>query len=261
MLKNKYQILTLMLLIFFALEANAFWAVSAKTIPKIAVISKNVKALPDQEIVRLSKLSSETKGTTKVGKELGKLKLSDDLLEDAYIRIAINKGVISRKKAEEMYSSLSGTPGFRTTLRKTTGNSEAVTKGHLNELEIAHSASKSGFKVNAIGHKFNDGIKGSLTDIDVIISKNNKTFIIEAKEYASTTKIPLERYRADLNSLVAYKKANNGDVIPTFTITNRSVDEKHFKILQKEAERRGVQLIYGTPQEQIHKINALSKIL
>lgn len=246
-------------------NAEAFWSVGSKVVPKtaskISVIYKSPKAVSEQDIVRLSKLSTEVKGTKKVGKELGKLNLSNRQLEDTYLRIAIHKGIITREKAMEMYSYLGGTPGFRTTVRKITGNSEAVTKGHLNELDIALAARKAGFKVNEIGYKFKDGLKKSLTDIDVIVSKGSKNFAIEAKEYSSTSRIPLDRFRADLDSLVAYKKSQKDNITLIFSITNKNTNEKYGRALQREAERKGVQLIYGSPHEQIHKINILSEIL
>lgn len=254
-----------MALVLSSPNAEAFWSVGSKVVPKtaskIGVIYKNPKAVSEQDIARLSKLSTEVKGTKKVGKELGKLNLSNSLLEDTYLRVAIHKGIITREKAIEMYSYLGGTPGFRATVRKITGNSAAVTKGHLNELDIALAAKKSGFKVNEIGYKFKDGLKNSLTDMDVIISKGNKTFVIEAKEYSSTSRIPLDKFRADLDSLVAYKKSQKDNVTPIFSITNKNINERYNRTLQREAKKRGVELIYGNPHEQIHKINMLSKTL
>jgi len=258
-MRNKRLSILLLLLATIAMpQANAFWGFATKT---ISAISKNVNVLPNDEIIRLSKLSDEFQGTKKVGKELGKLNLHDDVLEDAFIRIAIHQNKLTREVAEGMFSRLSGTPGFRSTLRKIIGNSDVGTAGHINELKIADSASMHGFKISGIGQKFNDGLKRAPTDIDVLLEKGEKIFAIEAKNYASTTKIPMDKFRADLDTLVSYKNKNGDDIIPVFTITNKPKDQRYLKILQHEADKRDVQLVYGTPQEQVEKIKMLGEIL
>ena len=178
----------LMLLLVPPPQANAFVISGAKKVvtiaklfksPKalpdsaaaIAKLSKSAKTLPNDEIIRLSKLSDEVNGTVKVGKELGKLNLPNDVLEDTFMRIAIHQRKVTRTEAEGMFARLGGTPGFRSTLRKIIGNNAAVTNGHLNELRIADSASMSGFNVLGIGEKFTDGLKRAPTDIDVVLEK------------------------------------------------------------------------------------------
>ncbi len=241
-------------------QANAFLPTGTigKTI--ISALTKSSKALPEEEIIRLSKLSDEVGGTAKIGKELGKLNLPNEILEDAFMRIAIYQNKISRTEADEMFSKLSQTEGFRTTLRKIIGNSDIVTAGHLNELRIANIAASHGFKVISIGAKFDDPAKKALTDIDLILQKGNKTFIVEAKHYAETSKIPLDHYRADLDTLIAYK-GKDSNMIPIFTFTNKPTDPQYLKSLQSEADKRGVQLIFGEAQETITQIKMLGEIL
>jgi len=243
--------------------ANAFWSFGLKSATQIAKITKSKKALPDDEIIRLSKLTGELKGTNKVGQQLGKLKLSNEVLEDTYIRIAIFQGKITRREAESMYVSLGGVPGFRSTLRKVIGNNSSKTIGHLNELKIAETASRNGFKVSGIGEKFIDGIKKAPTDIDIMLKKGGKTFAIEAKAYSSTTKMPIDKYRADLDTLVKYKNKHKhlDDVVPIFTFTNKPNDLQYMKILQHEADKRGVYLIFGNSLEQIEQTKMLELIL
>ena len=250
------------------MTANAFFSgVVTKAVSVIGKISSQTKAFPDEEIIRLSKLSDELNGTKKLGKELGKLKLPDEVLEDTFMRIAIHQGKISRTEAEGMFSRLSSTPGFRSTLRKVIGNSENKTSGHLNELRIADNASRHGFEVLAVGKKFSDGLKKSPTDIDVILKKGNQIFAIEAKEYKSTTKLNLDAYRADLDTLIQFKKKSSGNIVPIFSITNIPDDLKYLKSLQYEADKRGVQLIFGPPEIQVEnklprsKLRGISDIL
>ena len=254
----------LVLLLLAIPQTDAFWGSAtkygAKSAPKITKILKSSKTLPDDEIVRLSKLSDEGAGTAKIGKQLGKLDLTDDVLEDTFMRVAIHQNKITRTEAESMFYRLSGTPGFRTTLKKIIGNSDTVTAGHLNELRIADTASKHGFKVQGIGEKFTDGLKNAPTDIDIVLEKGGKYFAIEAKSYASTTIIPMDKYRADLNTLVIYKQKRPNNIIPIFAITNKPKNPKYLKSLKYEADKRDVQLIFGSPQNSIEKILLLGDL-
>ena len=258
MYNKSLSILFLLLFTIAIPQANAFWGFTTKA---ISAISKNVRVLPEDEIIRLSKLSDEIQGTKKVGKELGKLNLPDDALEDAFIRIAIHQKKLTRETAEGMFLRLNGVPGFSTTLRKVIGNSDVGTVGHLNELKIADSASMNGFKILGIGEKFNDGLKKAPTDIDVLLEKGGKLFAIEAKSYASTRKIPMDKFRGDLDTLVAYKNMNGNNVVPVFTITNKPNDLRYLKMLDHESKKRGVQLVFGKPEEQVEKIKMLGNIL
>lgn len=242
-------------------QANAFWGSLFRKSPSIIEkLSKSSKALPDDEIIRLSKLSDEANGTGKLGKELGKLNLPNDVLEDTFMRIAIYQRKVTRAEAEGMFARLGDTPGFRSTLRKIIGNNAAVTNGHLNELKIADSASMSGFNVLGIGERFTDRLKRAPTDIDVILERGGKRFAIEAKNYAPTKQIPMDQYRADLDTLVEYKKTNSQQVIPIFTMTNKP-DGRYLKILKDEASKRGVEPIFGKPQELVEKMKVLAEIL
>ncbi|EDN68076.1 conserved hypothetical protein [Beggiatoa sp. PS] len=184
--------------------------------------------------------------------------MPNDVLEDAYMRIAIQQNKMARGEAEGMFTRLTGTQGFRTTLGKVIGNNPAGTVGHLNELRIADNAAQHGFKVSGIGQKFVDGIKKGPTDIDIVLKKGNKTFAVEAKNYSSTTKIPMDKYRADLDTLVQYRKANASEkVVPVFSFTHQPTSPQHLKMLQHEAKKRDVELIFGSPEEQIIKLKHL----
>ncbi len=250
----------LFILIFIAPpQAHAFWGSLFKKSPSIiAKLSKSSKALPDDEIIKLSKLSDEANGTMKVSKRLGKLKLPNDVLEDAFMRIAIHQGKIARTEAEGMFVRLGETPGFRSTLRKIIGNNAAVTNGHLNELRMADVASQNGFKALGIDEKFTDGLKRAPTDIDVVLESGSKRFAIEAKDYAPTRQISMDQYRADLDTLVKYKKTHSQQVIPIFAMTNKP-DGRYLKILKSEADKRDVELIFGKPQELVDKIKVLEE--
>jgi len=262
MLKHyKFYILLICLITFSSASLNVIAYSGIATKAAYYIISpflKTKKVLRNDEIIRLSELSNQKNGTVLVGKELAKKQLSDAELSDAFIRIAIHQKKITRPEANQMYANLNNVSGFRTTLRKVIGNSQNKTAGHLNELKIANNASSQGYTIKGIGVKFDDGIKPKPSDIDVIISKNNKTYIIEAKDYAPDTKIKIINYRADLVTLIQYKKINpKQNHTPVFSYTNYPRDEEYIYRLQKEAEKHNVQLIFGSPKEQIIKISLL----
>ena len=262
MQKNLFKILfTLFFLIVATTQSNAFWGSAKKIVPSISKIFKGSKTFSDEAIIKYSNISDKDKGTKELGRILGRKNLPNEVLEDTFLRIAIYQKKLTRRETKEMFSGLSKVPGFRQTVRKIIGNSNVVTAGHLNELKIANSASKNGFEVLSIGEKFKGDPAKGLTDIDVLLKKGNKVFAIEAKNYASMTKLPIDKFRADLNTLVIYKNKNSGNIIPIFSITNKPINTNDFAILSREAEKRGVQLIVGTPMSQIHQMDMLGKIL
>ncbi len=168
----------------------------------IANLANSSKTLPADEIIRLSKLSEEAHGPAKVGEELGKLNLPNEGLEDTLMRLALHQAKVTRKEAERMLARFGDSPGFRPPLRKIIGNNPAVAKGHLNERRIADSASMNGFTVLERGEKFADGRKNAPTDIDVVLERGSTRFAIEAKDSAPARRIPMDQYRADLDTLV-----------------------------------------------------------
>lgn len=253
--------LLLLGLLGFPVGSSAFWNSAGKASQAISRILHSPHAVPDSEITRWSKMAAETKGTAKIGAELGKRNLPNDVLEDIFLRIAIDQGRIPRDEAVGMFHRLTGVPGFRTTLRKVIGNSEVGTAGHLYELRLADDAASRGIKVIAIGEKFSDGLKKAPTDIDLVLQSSRKTFVVEAKNYASSTTIQFDRYRADLDSLVAYREKSGKNIVAVFCMQNRPGDPGILKKMQHEAQRRNVELIFGTPQEGISQIKTLGEIL
>lgn len=220
------------------------------------------EAFSSEEILKFAKILEETKGTKKLGKLLGDMHLKNEVLEDTFMRLAIYRKKIDRVEAEEMFMNLSGSSGFRSTLKKVIGNSSQKTAGHLNELKIANSAAKSGFKVKGIGEVFVDGIKKSPTDLDILLTRKGKIFAIEAKDYAPSTNIRLDSVRGDMDTLLSYARQNSSSrVIPIFSMTNKPSSPLKLKQLEKIAEKRNVQLIFGTPEQQVEKIKLLGEIL
>ncbi len=256
-----YKIVLIALLLLGS-ASEAFWGTSTKIVVKtVSAICKHPKALRKEEIVKLSKLSDEAGGTKKVKYILGKKNLPLAVQEDAYMRIAIHQGKISRREAEEFYRNLSGKEGFRAALSKIIGNNPHGTAGHLNELKIANEGVKQGFDVVAIGKKFDDGIKNSLTDIDIVLRKNGREILIEAKDYSAATKMDLIKFKKDLDTLNIYDAKGSKNAIKVFSFTQKPQSEALLRQYRYWADRKGVQLIFGSPQEQIEQIKMLEKIL
>ena len=224
-----------------------------------AKIAKVSGTLPDREIVRLSRLAN-LHGSPRVGQEIQHLRLSDSLREDTYLRIAIHQRLrgFSRAEALEMQRHLTNIDGFAATLRKAISNREQQRIGHLNELVIATTAARRGFRVLALGRKFNDGRKKALTDLDILLSKGVKLFALEVKDHARP--LSLSTYRADLDSLVQYKRLHNSKAIPVFTLINKPDNPALLRTMQREADRRNIELIFGSPDGQIHKLGIIAKI-
>jgi len=238
-----------------------YWGIPPKpTATALATFLKQSKSFSDDEIVRLSNIAKQSGGTKKVGNELGKLNLRNDQLEDIYIRIAVHQSSLTRIEAQGMFDRLNGTPGFRTTLRKIIGASEVKTAGHLNELRISDHAVQQGLKAKGIGVRFDDGVKSADTDIDVLLAKGNTQVAVEAKFYSPSTSLPFDKFQADMISLTKYSESQLPNrVIKVFSMTGKESDfaPEDVIYLKKIAENNGVELIFGTPQEQVILIKGL----
>lgn len=215
-------------------------------------------ALTDNKVIELAKIAEKPGGTKEVGAILGRQNLPNEALEDAFARILIVQGRAPRQEIDGWIQRIGGVPGFRSAMSKSMGASTAKTAGHMNEIRIADNAARLNYKVRGIGVPFNDPNKSGITDIDILLEKNGHIFAIEAKEYQSTTNIPLDSFRADMLSLAEYRRANPDlKVTPIFWITNKPSDPQVWSLLEKAAEHHQVELLVGSPSEAIHQIPLL----
>lgn len=236
-------------------------ATLAKTgVQSVFILGKCQNALPDTEIARLADIASRKGGVKEVGQILGKMNLPGKygekaghlVLQDTFLRIAVRNGHISEKMAAESLKHLHGTPGLTALLRKINSVSPSQVKGHLRELEIALNARQRGFQTVSLGQKFADGVKGSDTDLDVLLCRNGKNFAIESKAYSGM--IPDAMARADAQSLAAFcKKIKN--TVPVFCFENVPS-----KFTQAYLKRHNIQFIHGTPQELAAKLDIIASI-
>lgn len=221
-------------------------------------------ALSDSVVERLANSIRKPGDLSKVKGLVGARNLSSEALEDAYLRIAIRRKVLQREEAETLFKNLRGVKGFSGTLGKVSGLNKSGTIGHLTELRVANAAAVNGYKVEGIGLRYSDGLKNGMTDLDVLISKQGKIFAIESKAYED---VSLQSFsntmRPDMDSLVAYKNMARkpASVFPVFTVTVRPSDLRVRELLELETAKRKIQLIYGSPDEQVAQIVQLQEIL
>jgi len=268
-MKKYLPILFLLYAIIFFLSitlsenSSAFlgWKTGVKTVGKIIKLGKSEGALPEKKIIELAEKIRVRGDVSDVRKMIGRMNLPDGVAADTFMRIAVHNKRLTRAEAEKMFVNLRRTKGFRAALSKINGVSPLQRKGHLNELRIANHGSENGFKVLAIGKKFDDGIKKNLTDIDVLFKKKNKTFAVEAKNWRNVVTGNLIEIRKDMDSLVAYKRKADSDANLIFTFRNKPSDPKVKRMIDMEARKRGIEVIYGDPASVIYQIDQLSSIL
>lgn len=249
----KKQILALLIIVFVVgPSASAF---------KGLLLSQHARRLTDDAIDRLVEISKKSGGTKQIGKELGKMELPDEVLEDAFLRIAVARQIVTRAEAVGMFNKLNGVKGFRTILRKVIGSNEEVTKGHLYELRIAARAHDEGFSVREIGRSFRDGTK-RWTDIDVVMEKNGKIFVLEAKDYGAKTPFNMDAIRGDMDTLTEYlAHTKDKPVFPLLCVSNVPQNTRTLTMLIREAKRRNIELVFGDARAQAIQLKQLEAIL
>ena len=224
-----------------------------RTSRSIKTLYKIQNALPESEIKELSGLLKSTEGLKKVGQILGKGNYTDDVLENAYIRIAIDNNVISKEYGEQIFRKFSGKDGFRTLVRKINTANSSVVKGHLAELQIANEASEKGFKLVSFGMKYSDDLKKADTDMDILLEKGGKLFAVESKAYSRD--VPMDIVRADAESLLNFSSSVK-DCNPIFAFSKIPA-----KTAQKYLKSRKINVASGTPEEIVLKLDHIAQCL
>ena len=224
------------------------------------LLSHHAKRLADKAIEELVEISRSTGGVGKIGKRLGQMQLPDEVLEDTFLRIAVARQFITPAEAVKLFSSLSGVKGFRSALRKAIGNNPNKTKGHLHELRVAAQARDQGFDVQEIDKSFTAGSK-QWTDIDLVLEKNGRTFLVETKDYAPVVPLNMVSTRGDMQALSEYAKTMPD--VPTvlvFTVSNIPENSRTLTLLIAEAKRRNIELLFGNPTQQAIRLNTLELV-
>ncbi len=222
--------------------------------------SRHIPRVAKKIFVELRPLLRVNGGVKEIGRRLGKMKLPNEVIEGTFLHLAVEKGVMTLSEAERLFRRLRGVPGFRSTLMKIIGTNSSVTKGHLYELRLAEASSRLGLKVRHINLPFADGLKNASTDIDLVLGKSVGEIIVECKSYASDARIPMDMLRRDMDSLKSYAaSAISKKVIPVLAIEVRPTDQDLYRKILGEAKRRGVEVIFGSAEEQARLLMALVK--
>lgn len=190
------------------------------------------------------------KTTAKLTREkIGKLTMSPSYREDFFMELIYlqKENHVTRVEAKKILESLKGVDGFLSALSKIAGANANKSRGHLAELRLAVKAKEKHFKVVSIGKTFKDDPNKKLTDIDLIISKKGKEFIIEVKDYYRTGPPNLDTViRPDIETLNAYsKKYPNKKIIKVFYMTNTPSNPNYKKQIEKISKENNVHFIYG----------------
>lgn len=141
---------------------------------------------------------------------IGSLRLGNKETAELLVRVAAKDGRISVKEAETLYSSLGEVPGFTKTAKwlLVGEKSSAQLIGSLQELRIASSMQKGGYKVVELRALFRDPAKKGMSDIDLVVEKGGKRFAIESKAWAQEAQ--WDQIVKDAGTLKAYEKLHPG---------------------------------------------------
>lgn len=209
---------------------------------------KIVKCLPEKEIARLAPMA-KTPG--QLGKEVGKLKLSEAARADTFMRIAVKNGVIDTAQ-EAAVRKMGNVEGLASLLSKINSSNANQARGHLKELQIGIACQNRGGRVVAFGRKFGDGVKKGDTDLDLLVEMKGKRFAIESKAYQS--EIGTDMVRADLQSLKHYCNKIEKGTTPVFCF-----DKAPPELVQKVLKSENVKYLTGTGEEICIKLEVLAR--
>ena len=217
------------------------------------VIEKCVKIVKANKGVtgELSKILEEA--TMKSANLKGAVR--DLVLSDAYLRIAQKTGRISMEEADEAFRLLKNTEGLHVSARRLCSASKPDFVGHLYELRQAITFQKKGFEVLGLDIIYADGVKGSPLDLDMLMRKGKRVFLIESK-HSGAVKPAVIRTDADsLINLKVFLNAELGDsakITPIFTFGGKPTPD-----IIKQLEDKGVDYLVGEAKELAEILSAL----
>lgn len=178
------------------------------------------------------------------------------LLNDAYLRIAQKAGRITAEDADDAFRLLKDSEGLHALVRKCCTKNVNQAAGHLYEFQQAVAFARKGFKVVGVGLKYFDGIKSAKTDLDLLVKKGNRIFLIESKHYTFGTGIP-DVIRADADSLIKLKDClgrelgGSASITPLFTFV---VEPR--PLLAKQLQMKGIPYFVGESEDVVAALSA-----
>ncbi|AEG31319.1 nuclease-related domain-containing protein [Thiomicrospira cyclica] len=253
------------LLAFYSSQAVSFGGALVRDLGESATksvipfISKNTEVLLSKSEIK--RLAAELKNPARplylngesyaevAAKRIGALQLSNSERERLFIEIIVlqKSNHLSKREAQELYDNLKGVEGFATALRKVAGASFNQSKGHLAEIRLANEAKKNGFNVQAIGKSFRGDPNKNVTDIDLILTKNNKTYLLEVKDYARAAPPNLDTIvRPDMETLKFFQQSlNTSDTVKIFYMTHKPSSPRYLRSIEEAARFNNVHLVFG----------------
>ena len=182
----------------------------------------------------------------------------DLLLNDAYLRIAQKAGRISAQEADDAFRLLKDSEGLHALVRKCCTMNMNQAAGHLYEFRQAVAFQKKGFNVIGIGIKYSDGLKSAPTDLDLLVQKGNRIFLVESKHYTTGFGAP-DVIRADADSLVNLKAflgtelGGSKNITPIFTFVAEPKP-----LLAKQLQMKGIPYLVGESEELVEALAAIN---
>lgn len=254
-LLNKFLTIVISVVIIYPLYAENSYAFIgvAKNVPELSI--KAIKSLA---------ITGKTKGSVSVAKELTELANSIPasqrarFFECAYAKILVEQKRITQIQADEFIKNLSSIPGFRNTLSKMVGINDNKYIGHLFELRMANQLKKSGYDVLSIGERYNDTIKITATDIDIVAQKGSRGFAFELKNYnpVNISYKEVNSFEQDMQTLKIYS-SEHSNVTPIFLSKNAPEDKTIKNILDAYGKKNGVKVLYGEPEIAVQVLEAI----
>lgn len=231
------------------------------------MLGKLTDGVADDIIEQCAKLvKSEKPGAlNEIGSILGKIFSNPNLtvrerellLNDAWLRIAQKAGQISAEEADDAFRLLKDCEGLHALVRKCCSMNVNQAAGHLYEFRQAVAFQKKGFNVIGVGVKYSDGLKSAPTDLDLLVQKGNRIFLVESKHYTSGFGAP-DVIRADAESLVNLKAflgtefGGSSNITPIFTF----VAEPN-PLLAKQLQAKGIPYFVGNSNELVETLAAI----
>jgi Holliday junction resolvase-like predicted endonuclease len=248
------------LLLLALISSDAFAFSGARHL--IRPMAKLAGALPESKVISYADRIVDTGDLTRVRAEIERLGLSREALSDAYTRVAIRKGILSREEAEALYRSLNQVDGYSGTIAKTLGVNPMQRAGHLSELRQALALKQDGVQVLAIGRQFNDHLKMRPTDIDLLAKQGRVVAAVELKAYGRADMYRLtEVAPKDMASIRVFcqTRLEPSRCVPVFAVSEQPSAQMD-NWLQKNATANGVELVYGTGARFSEQISTLLKV-
>ena len=108
-----------------------------------------------------------------------------------------------------------------------------------------------------IGIKYSDGIKSAQTDLDLLVRKGNRVFLVESKHYTSGFGAP-DVIRADADSLINLKAylgtelGGSSNITPIFTFVAEPKP-----LLAKQLQMKGIPYFVGESEDLVEALAAI----